>query len=81
MKMYDIDNLIKESTTWHRYWRNQTITGGDSLQDNLKETGFFPAIRQAVLILMTLPATICSVELIIQFINASEDVATINYVR
>ena len=37
------------------------MTGEDFLQEVLKETGFFPAISQAVLILMILPATTCSV--------------------
>jgi hypothetical protein len=63
---YNIDNLQCESVAWYDLWNGSQPPHSElttlQLVDLLPSTNFFPAIRQAILIALTLPASTCTVE-------------------
>ena len=62
-RLYDIGNFIDESNAWYQMWKARSPNTTEmSLCDLLLYTYFDPAIRQAILILMTLLAISCTVE-------------------
>uniref|UniRef100_A0A6I8SVT0 TTF-type domain-containing protein n=1 Tax=Xenopus tropicalis TaxID=8364 RepID=A0A6I8SVT0_XENTR len=61
--IYNIDNLAAEALTWFDVWsgkEKQDFQNG--LLDLLPYTDLIPAVRQAILIALTLPVTTCTVE-------------------
>ena len=63
--LYRIDNLEYETMNWFDYWHSQSqVTDAAKLDtaDLLKHCDFFPAVKEAILIVLTLPATTCSIE-------------------
>uniref|UniRef100_A0A6I8QP26 HAT C-terminal dimerisation domain-containing protein n=1 Tax=Xenopus tropicalis TaxID=8364 RepID=A0A6I8QP26_XENTR len=61
--IYNIDNLDAEALTWFDLWsgkEKQDFQNG--LLDLLPYTDLIPAVRQAILIALTLPVTTCTVE-------------------
>jgi hypothetical protein len=65
-RSYVIDNFELEAMNWYDFWctEQQSKEIKDDLQliDVLTSTDFFPAVRHALLIALTLPATTCTVE-------------------
>jgi len=63
-KLYHIDNLEYEMMNWFDYWRAKVPEVAKTLDtaDLLEHCDFFLAIKQAVLTLLTLTATACSIE-------------------
>jgi hypothetical protein len=60
-----IDNLENEAMSWFDVWSDQQHEQSEKrsveLIDLLPRTQFFPAIRQANLIALTIPASTCIV--------------------
>jgi hypothetical protein len=65
-RSYTIDNFELEAMNWYDFWRTQqqSLEIKDDLQliDVLSSTDLFPAVRHAILIALTLPATTCTVQ-------------------
>lgn len=62
-EMYGIDNFEAEAKSWFEIWKAKTNADLNiPYFDLLQETKFFPAIRTAIIIGLTLPATTCTVE-------------------
>ncbi|XP_068127350.1 52 kDa repressor of the inhibitor of the protein kinase-like [Hyperolius riggenbachi] len=67
-KVYEIENLNTEALTWFDMWSNKNIAKNtenvlkDGLAGLLTYTDLFPAVREALLIALTLPVTTCTVE-------------------
>lgn len=61
-QMYHIDNFEFEALSWYDYWDKSTDECNDEFATLLARTEFYPAVREALLILLTLPATTCTVE-------------------
>ena len=61
---YDIENLALESNLWFDIWakKDKSDFKDTSLISLLKETEFYPAVRQVLLIALTLPSTSCTFE-------------------
>ena len=62
-EMYGIDNLVEEALAWYDVQKHKPLDD-DSLGmiELVKQTTMFPAVRKAILIALTLPATSCTVE-------------------
>lgn len=60
-KMYSVENFAVEAMTWYDHWLAQSQKPAN-ICDALNETDFYPAMKDALIILATLPATTCSVE-------------------
>ena len=63
--LYRIDNLEYETMNWFDYWHSQSqVADVAKLEtaDLLKHCDFFPAVKEAILIVLTLQATTCSIE-------------------
>jgi len=63
--LYRINNLEYETMNWFDYWRSQSqVADVAKLEtaDLLKHCDFFPAVKEAILIVLTLSATTCSIE-------------------
>ena len=63
MEMYGIDNFMEEALAWYDVHKNKPMDDNSiSMIELLKQTTLFPAVREAILIALTLPATSCTVE-------------------
>ena len=60
---YHIDNFASDAISWYELWRRDS---GDhtklSFVDLLQHTAFYPAVKQAIIMFFTLPATTCTAE-------------------
>ena len=59
--VYSLENFAVEAMTWYDYWSALTQKPAN-IDDTLLETDFYPAIKDALIILVTSPATTCTVE-------------------
>ena len=60
---YEIDNLMEEALTWYDVHKhNPPSNNCAGLIELVKQTSMFPAVRKAILIALTLPATSCTAE-------------------
>ena len=66
--VYSIDNFIVESMAWYDYWHQQNSDKDLEYVQYIKYTYFYPAIKTALTILLTLPATTCSIEHVVKII-------------
>ena len=65
--LYRIDNLEYETMNLFDYWHSQSHVADVAKLDtadllDVKHCDFFPAVKEAILIVLTLPATTCSIE-------------------
>jgi hypothetical protein len=60
--LYTIDNFAEESLSWYDMWQEDSVDLDVQLIDLINHCTFFPAVRQAILLALTLPATSCTVE-------------------
>lgn len=58
----NIDNFETEALCWYDFWKTQEFKTGQDFIDLLPFTQFYPAVRYALLVLLTLPITTCTVE-------------------
>uniref|UniRef100_A0A8D8LGS4 HAT C-terminal dimerisation domain-containing protein n=1 Tax=Cacopsylla melanoneura TaxID=428564 RepID=A0A8D8LGS4_9HEMI len=66
-KYYEIENINAEIDLWFNLWKNKNLTKTDLMKmdtiDVLQETDtFFPDIRKALMILLTIPPTTANIE-------------------
>ena len=62
-EVYKIDNFKFDSVFWFDFWAIQSFQNTiHEFTDLLPKTVFYPAVREALLILITLPTTTCTVE-------------------
>ena len=62
-EVYKIDNFKLDSVIWFDFWAIQSFQNTiNEFTDLLPRTVFYPAVREALLILITLPTTTCIVE-------------------
>ena len=62
-EMYGIDNLVEEALAWYEVQKHKPLDDNSLVMIELvKQTTLFPAVRKAILIALTLPATSCTVE-------------------
>ncbi|XP_047125152.2 uncharacterized protein LOC124807361 [Hydra vulgaris] len=61
-KVYNIDNFETEALSWFDFWNAQDYKSSLDFIDLLPITQFYPSVRYALLVLLTLPATTCTVE-------------------
>lgn len=62
-KTYDIENLEEEALAWYDVQKNNPLENNSvELAKLVQQTTLFPAVRKAILIALTLPATTCTVE-------------------
>ena len=62
-EMYGIDNLIEEALAWYDVQKHKPLDDNSlGMIELVKQTTLFPAVRKAILITLTLPATSCTVE-------------------
>lgn len=60
---YKIDNFEVEAMAWFDFWSLSPLQESNSdFRDLLSHTEFYPAIQKAILIVLTLPATTCTIE-------------------
>ena len=59
--VYPLENFPVEAMTWYDYWSALTQKPAN-INDVLLKTNFYPANKDALIILVTLPATTCTVE-------------------
>ena len=60
---YKIDNFEAEAMGWFDFWSSSPMQDTNShFLYILSHTEFYPAINEAVVILLTLPATTCTIE-------------------
>ena len=65
--VYELDNFVLEAITWYDMWKNTNppipISPDLTLEElTINHCPFYPAIRHALLIALTLPSTTCTVE-------------------
>ena len=61
--MYGIDNLVEEALAWYDVQKHKPLDDNSlGMIELVKQTTLFPAVRKAILITLTLPATPCTVE-------------------
>ena len=61
-QVYHIDNFESEALSWFDFWKIREYKSSQDFIDLLPFTKFYPAVRYALLVLLTLPATTCTVE-------------------
>lgn len=62
-EMYGIDNLVEEALAWYDVQKHKPLDDNSlGMIELVKQTTLFPAVRKAILIALTLPATSCTVE-------------------
>ena len=62
-EMYGIDNLVEEALAWYDVPKHKPLDDNSlGMIELVKQTNMFPAVRKAILIAQTLPATSCTVE-------------------
>ena len=59
--VYSLENFAVEAMTLYDYWSALTQKPAN-IEDALLETNFHPAIKDALIVLVTLPASTCTVE-------------------
>ena len=65
---YQIENFVYEAINWYDFWSSNRASSrpisldGEDITDLLPKTEFYPAVRHALLILLTLPVTTCTIE-------------------
>ena len=60
---YKINNFEAEAMTWFDFWSSSPIQDVEIFfLDILLHTEFYPAIHEAIVILLTIPATTCTIE-------------------
>ncbi|KAK2176088.1 hypothetical protein NP493_684g00030 [Ridgeia piscesae] len=60
--MYGIDNLVEEALAWNDVQKHKPLDDNSlGMFELVKQTTMFPAVRKAILIALTLPATSCTV--------------------
>lgn len=61
--VYDIDNFESEAMTWYEMWHNKAgFDYKNGFVDLLNHTELYPAIEQAIILALTLPASTCTIE-------------------
>jgi hypothetical protein len=61
--MYDTDNLVEEALAWYDVQKHKPLDDNSlGIIELVKQTTLFPAVRKAILIALTLPATSRTVE-------------------
>ena len=61
--MYGIDNLVEEALAWYDVQKHKPLNDNSlGMIELVKQITLFPAVRKAILIALTLPATSCTVE-------------------
>ena len=62
-EMYGIDNLVEEALAWYDVQKHKPLDDNSlGMIELVKQTTMFPAVRNAILIALTLHATSCTVE-------------------
>ena len=62
-EMYGIDNLVEEALAWYDVQKHKPLDDNSlGMIELVKQTTLFPAVRKAIIITLTLPATLCTVE-------------------
>ena len=62
-EMFRIDNLVEEALAWYDVQKHKPLDDNSlGMIELVKQTTLFPAVRKAILIALTLPATSCTVE-------------------
>ena len=62
-EMYGIDNFVEEALAWYDVHKHKPLDDNSlGMIELMKQTTMFPAVRKAILIALTLPATSCTVE-------------------
>ena len=62
-EMYGIDNLVEEALAWYDVQKHKPLDDNSlGMIELVKQNTMFPAVRKAILIALTLPATSCTVE-------------------
>ena len=62
-EMNGIDNLVEEALAWYDVQKHKPLDDNSlGMIELVKQTTLFPAVRKAILIALTLPATSCTVE-------------------
>ena len=62
-EMYGIGNLVEEALAWYDVQKHKPLDDNSlGMIELVKQTTMFPAVRKAILIALTLPATSCTVE-------------------
>ncbi len=57
-EMYGIDNLVEEALAWYDAQKHKPLDDNSlGMIELVKQTTMFPAVRKAILIALTLPAT------------------------
>lgn len=60
---YKIENLEAEARLWYDVWADKECLENTRLHDILlTETSFYPAVRQMIVLYLTIPPTTCTVE-------------------
>ena len=60
---HKIDNFEAEAMAWFDFWSSSPMQDTNShVLDILSHTEFYPAIHEAIVILLTLPVTTCTIE-------------------
>ena len=65
---YQIENFVYEAINLYDFWSSNRASSrsisidGEDITDLLPKTEFYPAVRHALLILLTLPVTTCTIE-------------------
>ena len=63
VEVYKVDNFKLASVIWFDFWAIQSFQNTiNEFTDLLPRTVFYPAVREALLILITLPTTTCTLE-------------------
>lgn len=64
LNKYEIDNLQTEAVTWYHYWQKKDISEVSeiTLLELLSHCDFFPSIKEALTILITIPPITCTIE-------------------
>ena len=62
-EMCAIDNLVEDALAWYNVRKHKPLDDNSlGMIELVKQTTLFPAVRKAILIALTLPATSCTVE-------------------
>ena len=60
---YNIENFASDAMSWYELWQRDSSDHAKlSFIDLLQHTAFYPAVKQAIVIFVTLPATTCTAE-------------------
>ena len=78
--MYGIDNLVEEALAWYDVQKHKPLDDNSlGMIELVKQTTMFPAVRKAIFIALTLPATSCTVEIkVLQHTAQGKELVKIN---